>query len=217
MTRLFAVLFAAFCLSCGFSAAANNTRTAEVRNNSTPSDEQIEATIRTKLAKSKIGKDGFRFKVAHGIVTWEGTTNVVQHKGLATRMARSAGALQVVNNIQVSAAAKAKAGANSGQGFGGENEASTPGNVVARGTAPRRSNKCRAVIGLRVWGRCRCARCNTPPRDEMSATTATTLATRRATPGQTAAKRARGARERLPAPSGRGKVGALGREKCTFA
>ena len=64
-----------------------------------------------KLAKSKIGKDGFKFKVARGVVTWEGSTNVVQHKGSATRMAKAAGAVQVVNNIQVSAAAKAKAAA----------------------------------------------------------------------------------------------------------
>lgn len=75
----------------------------------TPSDAQIEATIRTKLAKSKIGKDGFRFRVQRGVVTWEGNTNVVQHKGSATRMARAAGAAQVVNNIQISAAAKQKA------------------------------------------------------------------------------------------------------------
>jgi BON domain len=73
------------------------------------SDAQIQQTIQTRLAKSKIGKDGFRFHVSHGVVTWEGTTGVVQHKGSATRMAKAAGATQVVNNIQVSAAAKAKA------------------------------------------------------------------------------------------------------------
>ncbi len=65
-----------------------------------------------KLAKSKIGKDGFRFHVQRGVVTWEGTTNVVQHKGSATRMARTAGAARVVNNIQISASAKAKAASN---------------------------------------------------------------------------------------------------------
>jgi hypothetical protein len=36
----------------------------------------------------------------------------MQHKGSATRMARTAGALQVVNNIHVSEGAKATAGAN---------------------------------------------------------------------------------------------------------
>ncbi len=69
-------------------------------------DSQLEATIRTKLAKSKIGKDGFRFHVQRGIVTWEGMTAVGQHKGAATRMARSSGALQVINNIRVSTAGK---------------------------------------------------------------------------------------------------------------
>jgi hypothetical protein len=64
-------------------------------------DAQLESAIRTKLAKSKIGKDGFKFKVAHGIVTWEGSTPVPQHKGAATRMARTSGAVQVINNIQV--------------------------------------------------------------------------------------------------------------------
>jgi hypothetical protein len=64
-------------------------------------DAQLEATIRTKLAKSKIGKDGFHFHVQRGVVTWEGTTAVGQHKGAATRMARTSGAVQVVNNIKV--------------------------------------------------------------------------------------------------------------------
>lgn len=74
----------------------------------TVSDAQLEATLRAKLAKSKVGKDGFKFHVQHGVVTWEGQTNVPQHKGAATRMARTAGALSVVNNIQVSDEAKAK-------------------------------------------------------------------------------------------------------------
>jgi osmotically-inducible protein OsmY len=81
-------------------------------HSATPSDSQIEATIRTKLAKSKIGRDGFRFKVQRGVVTWEGTTDVMQHKGSATRMAKSAGAAQVVNNIEVSSAGKSKAASN---------------------------------------------------------------------------------------------------------
>jgi hypothetical protein len=47
--------------------------------------------------------------VQRGVVTWDGSTTVMQHKGSATRMARTAGAVQVINNIQVSATAKAKA------------------------------------------------------------------------------------------------------------
>ena len=92
--------------------ASTPARTTTTQRAATPPDSQIEATIRTKLAKSKIGKDGFRFHVQRGVVTWEGKTNVVQHKGSATRMARSAGAVQVINNIQISADAKAKATSN---------------------------------------------------------------------------------------------------------
>lgn len=92
--------------------ATSATRTAASQHTATPNDAQIEAIIRTKLAKSKIGKDGFHFRVQRGVVTWDGSTTVMQHKGSATRMARSAGAVQVINNIQVSAAAKAKASAS---------------------------------------------------------------------------------------------------------
>ena len=93
-------------------AGATTTKAANVGRTVTPTDAQIDATIRAKLAKSKIGKDGFRFKVARGVVTWEGNTSVIQHKGAATRMAKTAGAAQVVNNIQISADAKAKAAAH---------------------------------------------------------------------------------------------------------
>lgn len=92
--------------------AHSSAKTATAVHAPAVSDSQIDATIRTKLAKSKIGKDGFKYHVQHGVVTWEGATNVIQHKGSATRMAHAAGASQVVNNIQISASAKAKAAAN---------------------------------------------------------------------------------------------------------
>jgi len=79
-------------------------------------DKETEAVIRTKLAKSKIGKDGFTVRVQGGIAYWDGSTNVVQHKGAATRMAKTAGAKKVVNNIKVSDAAKETASANLEQG-----------------------------------------------------------------------------------------------------
>ena len=75
-------------------------------------DKTIEAAIRAKLAKSKIGKDGFKVHVQGGVATWEGSTDVVQHKGAATRMAKTAGAKAVVNNIKISDAAKEKASEN---------------------------------------------------------------------------------------------------------
>ena len=79
-------------------------------------DKQIEQTIREKLAKSKIGKDGFTVRVQGGVAYWDGNTSVVQHKGAATRMAKTAGAQAVVNNIKVSDAAKQKAADNLEQG-----------------------------------------------------------------------------------------------------
>lgn len=66
------------------------------------SDAEIEATIKAKLAKSKIGKDGFQVHVKDRVATWTGSTTVMQHKGAATRMAKTAGAIQVLNNIKVS-------------------------------------------------------------------------------------------------------------------
>ncbi len=114
--RRFIALFLALPFLAGMIAvpvrASNSSRTTASQHTATPTDSQIDATIRTKLAKSKIGKDGFRFHVQRGIVTWEGTTNVVQHKGSATRMAKAAGAVQVINKIQVSADGKAKASSN---------------------------------------------------------------------------------------------------------
>lgn len=79
-------------------------------------DKQIEAAIRAKLAKSKIGKDGFTVRVQGGIAYWEGKTDVVQHKGSATRMAKTGGAKAVVNNIKVSDAGKEKAAENLDEG-----------------------------------------------------------------------------------------------------
>jgi hypothetical protein len=79
-------------------------------------DKEIEGLIRAKLAKSKIGKDGFTVRVQGGVAYWEGATSVVQHKGSATRMAKTAGAKRVVNNIKVSDSAKQAASANLEQG-----------------------------------------------------------------------------------------------------
>jgi len=112
--RKFLILVLFSCLLGVAAPAAHGPapHTATAQRTATASDAQIESTIRTKLAKSKIGKDGFRFRVQHGVVTWEGSTNVVQHKGSATRMAKAAGAIQVINNIQISASAKEKAASN---------------------------------------------------------------------------------------------------------
>ena len=90
-------------------------------------DAQIERTIRAKFGKSKINVEHFTVTVQNGVATIEGKTNVIQHKGVATRLARTGGAVAVKNNIQISEAARAKAAARLAQNRGGEA-------VVARAT-----------------------------------------------------------------------------------
>jgi hypothetical protein len=75
-------------------------------------DTAIEAAIRAKFAKSKISEDKFQVRVQGGVATIEGRTDVIQHKGVATRLAKTGGALAVNNHIQTSDAAKQKAAAN---------------------------------------------------------------------------------------------------------
>jgi hypothetical protein len=74
-------------------------------------DAQVERNIRAKFAKSKINAEHFTVSVQNGVATIEGKTNIIQHKGVATRLAKTGGAVAVQNHIQVSDAAKAKAAA----------------------------------------------------------------------------------------------------------
>jgi BON domain len=74
-------------------------------------DAQVEQIIRAKFARSKINAEHFTVSVKDGIATLNGKTNVIQHKGVATRLARNGGALAVQNRIQISDEARAKAAA----------------------------------------------------------------------------------------------------------
>jgi osmotically-inducible protein OsmY len=75
-------------------------------------DAQLEAEIHARLARSKIGADKFQVHVQGGVATFDGKTDVLQHKGAATRMAKSAGAVAVRNRVQISDAARQRASAN---------------------------------------------------------------------------------------------------------
>ena len=55
-------------------------------------------------------------RVQGGVATIEGHTDVIQHKGTATRLARAAGAREVVNRVELSQAAKERAAANLAKG-----------------------------------------------------------------------------------------------------
>jgi hypothetical protein len=76
------------------------------------SDPQLEAAIRAKFAKSKINADKFQVHVQGGVATIEGRTDIIQHKGTATRLARTGGAAAINNRIQISDAARQKAAGN---------------------------------------------------------------------------------------------------------
>ena len=92
--------------------AAAAPRPAAANRSAALSDAALEAAIRAKFAKSKIGPEKFQVRVQGGVATIEGRTDVVQHKGVATRMARTAGAVAVNNNVQISEAGRQKASGN---------------------------------------------------------------------------------------------------------
>jgi osmotically-inducible protein OsmY len=91
-------------------ASGERSRTAE--SHSAQTDVQIEKAIRERFADSKIAEDKFEVHVQGGRATLTGNTNVLQHKGVATRLARAQGAAEVINNIEPSEEARQKASAN---------------------------------------------------------------------------------------------------------
>lgn len=101
MRSRYFVLFALLLCPAAVWSAPFSSRNTPAHTGGHPSDAEIEQSLRTKLARSKIGKDGFQVHVKGGVVTWEGRTAIPQHKGAATRMAHASGAARVVNNIHV--------------------------------------------------------------------------------------------------------------------
>lgn len=111
--RYFAILL----LSCLLHAG--DTRPVQTHQREAPpkaaprlTDPQLEAAIRARFARSKINADKFQVRVQGGVATLEGHTDVIQHKGTATRLAKTAGAVAINNRIQISDAARQKAADN---------------------------------------------------------------------------------------------------------
>ncbi len=92
--------------------AGRGASTARRRPAARLTDAQLEALIRAKFGKSKIHEDKFTVRVQGGVAHIDGKTDVVQHKGAATRMAKTAGAIAVNNHVEISQAAKHKAAGN---------------------------------------------------------------------------------------------------------
>jgi BON domain len=124
MSRVFALaasllIAAAACSGQTKPAPAHTTTTQTAKapaRQAMKSDAEIEATIRAKFSRSKINTEKFQVHVQGGVATIEGKTNVIQHKGTATRLAKTGGAVAVNNHIQISDAAKQKAADNLDQG-----------------------------------------------------------------------------------------------------
>ena len=116
LSRTFPVLALALC-----ALAAEAPKAAPKATTKTPatsaaksqlSDAAIEQNIRARFAKSKIAPEKFTVKVQSGVATIEGKTDVIQHKGSATRMAKTGGAIQVINKVQISENARQRAASN---------------------------------------------------------------------------------------------------------
>ena len=95
------------------SSTANKKATA---GHSAADDAGIEKAIRARFAVSKIANDKFEVHVQGGVATITGKTDVMQHKGTATRLAKNNGAKQVLNKVEVSDSARSKAAANLSSG-----------------------------------------------------------------------------------------------------
>lgn len=106
----------AFCAFAAESPKAAIKSTSKTVAKPQQSDAAIEQNIRARFAKSKIAPEKFTVKVQGGVATIEGKTDIIQHKGSATRMARTGGAIQIVNKVQISESARQRAASNLGKG-----------------------------------------------------------------------------------------------------
>ena len=102
---VFWLLAAATCFASGPSTGGKSAAAAAAPL----SDAQIERDLKARLGRSKLAANHFQVRVQGGVAIIDGKTEVIQHKGIATRMARASGARSVNNRIEVSEAAKSRA------------------------------------------------------------------------------------------------------------
>ena len=98
MVRILGIAILAACCAVSLTAAP-------------PSDAAVEQAIRARFARSKIGANGFTVRVQGGTAVLTGRAAVAQHKGVATRLAKLAGAKRVDNRIELTPEARQKAAA----------------------------------------------------------------------------------------------------------
>ncbi len=110
--RSFALALILLAALAGSALPAAQPSRTETRKAAAPAlpDAELEKAIRARFAKSKIAANNFQVKVVNGTATLTGRTEIIQHKGTATRMARAAGARAVDNRIEISETARRRAG-----------------------------------------------------------------------------------------------------------
>jgi hypothetical protein len=134
-------LISALAIAVAFAGLSQATSVAKpVPGPTKLPDAQIERIIKAKFAKSKINADHFTVSVQSGIAVIEGKTGVIQHKGVATRLARTGGALAVQNHIVISEDAKAKAAAKLAHYRNGETQVARA-TVIQPGAKPKPPNQ----------------------------------------------------------------------------
>lgn len=105
-----AVKTAVICvLSLSAAAVAWAAPPPAAKQKPAPHDNQLRTAILERFSRSKAAGEHFQVAVQGTTAIITGKTDVVQRKASATRMAKAAGAKEVINKIQVSAAGKAKA------------------------------------------------------------------------------------------------------------
>ena len=118
MRRAVTVFAAALLLAAASWPAQAQSAQAKSQSKAAPKwkDAELKKAVEERLARSAIAVDHFKVEVSDGVVILTGKTDIIQHKGVATRLARSMGAKEVRNEIEVSEAARQKAAARLAKG-----------------------------------------------------------------------------------------------------
>jgi osmotically-inducible protein OsmY len=116
MRRLFAAAATALLLAAALQPAEAPSKAQPKAAAPKWKDAELRKVIEDRFARSAIAADRFKVEVTEGVARLTGKTEVLQHKGVATRLARSVGAKEVRNEIEVSEAARQKAAAQLAKG-----------------------------------------------------------------------------------------------------
>jgi osmotically-inducible protein OsmY len=111
MPRMLAVAATALFLAAALQPAEAPKKTPAARTAPQSKDAELRKAVEARFARSAIAPEHFKVEVKDGAVHITGKTEVMQHKGVATRLARSVGAKEVHNEVEISEAARQKAAA----------------------------------------------------------------------------------------------------------